>query len=158
MNGRRRTTRPPASFDSQIHQQTTTCLKIVFFSNFFEFIFTEFQNEGGRKPRRPPRTTTNRFDFIIQNKLGNRSCEFKHLLPAPCSLRACCMQPSATYCPVRMLSSATGTYFCYRHLWPANASSPSHVLHVLAGLKTDPASSSYIRLLSLLQVSLSFQL
>jgi hypothetical protein len=46
--------RTPASFDSQIHQQTTTCFKIDFFSNFFWFFFTEFQNEGGRKPRRPP--------------------------------------------------------------------------------------------------------
>jgi hypothetical protein len=37
------------------HQQTTTCFKIVFFSNFFWNFFTEFQNEGGRKPPQPPR-------------------------------------------------------------------------------------------------------
>jgi hypothetical protein len=58
--GRWTTTRPPASFDSQIyihtaHQQTTTCFKIDFFQTFFDFFFTEFQNEGGRKPRQPPR-------------------------------------------------------------------------------------------------------
>jgi hypothetical protein len=39
--GRRHTTRPPASFDSQIyihtaHQQTTTCFKIDFFSRNFK--------------------------------------------------------------------------------------------------------------------------
>jgi hypothetical protein len=37
------------------HQQTTTCFKIDFFQIFFEFLFTEFQNEGGRNPRRPRR-------------------------------------------------------------------------------------------------------
>jgi hypothetical protein len=38
------------------HQQTTTCFKTDLFPTFFDFFFTEFQNEGGRKPRRrPPR-------------------------------------------------------------------------------------------------------
>jgi hypothetical protein len=35
------------------HQQTTTCFKIDSFKLFFIF-FSEFQNEGGREPRRPP--------------------------------------------------------------------------------------------------------
>jgi hypothetical protein len=63
-DARRDATRPPASFDSQIHQQTTTCLKIEFFKLFFNF-FTESQNEGGAETTTTANTTTNRFDFII---------------------------------------------------------------------------------------------
>jgi hypothetical protein len=51
----RRMTRPHASFDSQIHQQTTTCFKIDFFSNFFLKINTGRRRGGGpRRGFRPP--------------------------------------------------------------------------------------------------------
>jgi hypothetical protein len=48
MNGRRRTTRLPASYGSQIYQQTTTCLKIDFFQSFFEFFSRNFKMRGDR--------------------------------------------------------------------------------------------------------------
>jgi hypothetical protein len=50
--------RPPASFDYQIYIQHINKPRLVselnFFQTFFDCLFTEFPNEGGRKPRQPP--------------------------------------------------------------------------------------------------------
>jgi hypothetical protein len=73
-DGLRRTTRPPASFDSQIYKhhinKPRLVSKLIFFKRFLNFFSTEFQNEWGRKPRRPPPPPRRRTGLILLYRIS----------------------------------------------------------------------------------------